>query len=112
MLLLILFIWMVAVIFVFIIILVYFMFSFEIENFKKLMYGNGSGFFFCNKIVNKIVIYGMSFLGIGVIINFIIKSFFIKFLILLEGLGFLIIWIILNIVVIVMLIYIEFFSYL
>ena len=105
-------IWMVAAIFVFITILAYFMFSLEIESLKKLMYGNGSGSSLRNKIVNKIAIYGMSFLGIGVIINFIIKSFSIKFSTLLEGLGLLITWIILNIAVIAMLIYIEFPSYL
>ena len=105
-------IWMVAAIFVFITILAYFMFSLEIENLKKLMYGNGSGSSLRNKIANKIAIYGMSFLGIGVIINFIIKSFSIKFSTSLEGLGLLITWIILNIAVITMLIYIEFPSYL
>ena len=51
------------------------------------MYGNGSGSSLRNKIANKIAIYGMSFLGIGVIINFIIKSFSIKFSTSLEGLG-------------------------
>ena len=105
-------IWMVAAIFVFISILAYFMFSLEIEKLKKLMYGNGSGSSLRNKIANKIAIYGMSFLGIGVIINFIIKSFSIKFSTSLEGLGLLITWIILNIAVIAMLIYIEFPSYL
>ncbi len=105
-------IWMVTAIFVFITILAYFMFSLEIESLKKLMYGNGSGSSLRNKIANKIAIYGMSFLGIGVIINFIIKSFSIKFSTSLEGLGLLITWIILNIAVIAMLIYIEFPSYL
>ena len=105
-------IWMVAAIFVFITILAYFMFSLEIESLKKLMYGNGSGSSLRKKIANKIAIYGMSFLGIGVIINFIIKSFSIKFSTSLEGLGLLITWIILNIAVIAMLIYIEFPSYL
>ena len=105
-------IWMVAAIFVFITILAYFMFSLEIENLKKLMYGNGSGSSLRNKIAKKIAIYGMSFLGIGVIINFIIKSFSIKFSTSLEGLGLLITWIILNITVITMLTYIEFPSYL
>ena len=105
-------IWMVAAIFVFITILAYFMFSLEIESLKKLMYGNGSGSSLRNKIANKIAIYGMSFLGIGLIINFIIKSFSIKFSTSLEGLGLLITWIILNIAVIAMLIYIEFPSYL
>ena len=105
-------IWMVAAIFVFITILAYFMFSLEIESLKKLMYGNGSGSSLRNKIAKKIAIYGMSFLGIGVIINFIIKSFSIKFSTSLEGLGLLITWIILNITVITMLTYIEFPSYL
>ena len=105
-------IWMVAAIFVFVTILAYFMFSLKIESLKKLMYGNGSGSSLRNKIANKIAIYGMSFLGIGVIINFIIKSFSIKFSTLLEGLGLLITWIILNIAVVAMLIYIEFPSYL
>ena len=105
-------IWMVAAIIVFITILAYFMFSLQIESLKKLMYGNGSGSSLRNKIANKMAIYGMSFLGIGVIINFIIKSFSIKFSTSLEGLGLLITWIILNISVIAMLIYIEFPSYL
>ncbi|WP_270618645.1 hypothetical protein [Streptococcus sanguinis] len=105
-------IWMITVIFVFISILAYFMFSLEIESLKKLMYGNGSGSSLRKKIANKIAIYGMSFLGIGVIINFIIKSFSMKFSTSLEGLGLLITWIILNIAVIAMLIYIEFPSYL
>ena len=105
-------IWMVAAIFVFITILAYFMFSLKIESLKKLMYGNGSGSSLRNKIAKKIAIYGMSFLGIGVIINFIIKSFSIKFSTSLEGLGLLITWVILNIAVIAMLIYIEFPSYL
>ena len=105
-------VWMIAAIFVFIFILAYFMFSLEIESLKKLMYGNGSGSSLRNKIANKIAIYGMSFLGIGVIINFIIKSFSIKFSTSLEGLGLLITWIILNITVITMLTYIEFPSYL
>ena len=105
-------VWMIAAIFVFISILAYFMFSLEIESLKKLMYGNGSSSSPRNKTVNKIAIYGMSFLGIGVIINFIIKGFSMKFSASLEGLGLLITWIILNIAVIAMLIYIEFPSYL
>ena len=105
-------IWMVVAIFVLIFILAYFMFSLEIESLKELMYGNGSGSPLHNKIANKIAIYGMSFLGIVVIINFIIKSFSMKFSTSLEGLGLLITWIILNIAVIAMLIYIEFPSYL
>ena len=105
-------VWMIAAIFVFITILAYFMFSLEIESLKKLMYGNGSSSSPRNKTVNKIAIYGMSFLGIGVIINFIIKGFSMKFSASLEGLGLLITWIILNIAVIAMLIYIEFPSYL
>lgn len=105
-------VWMIAAIFVFIFILAYFMFSLEIESLKKLMYGNGSGSSLHNKIANKIAIYGMSFFGIGVIINFIVKSFSMKFSTSLEGLGLFITWIILNIAVIAMLIYIEFPSYL
>lgn len=102
----------VLILFIFLTFLTYRMIISQIQNLKFRLYGDISSPTSQDKIAGVISKYGIAFLGIGVIINFIIKSFSIKFSTSLEGLGILITWIILNIAVIAMLIYIEFPSYL
>ncbi|NLQ50461.1 hypothetical protein [Streptococcus mutans] len=100
-------VWLITAIFVLLSVLAYLMFTLETKSLRKLMYGIVSGSTLRDKIANKIAVYGMGILGIGVIINFILKSFSINFSTSIEGLGLFLMWIILNLAVIAMFIFLE-----
>ena len=101
-------IWGILALFGFLVLLTYLMLSSEIRSLKKRIYGNIQSLTLQDKIANMISVYGMGILGIGVIINFILKSFSIKFSTSIEGMGLFLTWIILNIVLIAILIFMEF----
>ena len=92
----------------FLVLLTYLMLSSEIRSLKKRIYGKIQSLTLQDKIANMISVYGMGILGIGVIINFILKSFSIKFSTSIEGIGLFLTWIVLNIVLIAILTFMEF----
>ena len=92
----------------FLVLLTYLMLSSEIRSLKKRIYGKIQSLTLQDKIANIISVYGMGILGIGVIINFILKSFSIKFSTSIEGIGLFLTWIVLNIVLIAILTFMEF----
>ena len=101
-------IWGNLALFGFLVLLTYLMLSSEIRSLKKRIYRKIQSLTLQDKIANMISVYGMGILGIGVIINFILKSFSIKFSTSIEGMGLFLTWIILNIVLIAILTFMEF----
>ena len=101
-------IWGIFALFGFLVLLTYLMLSSEIRSLKKRIYRKIQSLTLQDKIANMISVYGMGILGIGVIINFILKSFSIKFSTSIEGMGLFLTWIILNIVLIAILTFMEF----
>ena len=101
-------IWGILALFGFLVLLTYLMLSSEIRSLKKRIYGKIQSLTLQDKIANMISVYGMGILGIGVIINFVLKSFSIKFSTSIEGMGLFLTWIILNIVLIAILTFMEF----
>ncbi|MGT2930050.1 hypothetical protein ACVR1G_07465 [Streptococcus dentasini] len=101
-------IWGIISIFTCISILFYLMFTFEIKSLRKLIYGDVSAPRLIDKIANKIAVYGMGILGLGVIINIILKGVSVKLSTSMTGFGLLLTWIILNIALIAILIFMEF----
>ncbi|MGQ7436227.1 hypothetical protein ACTGYK_10865, partial [Streptococcus suis] len=77
----------------------YFMITIEIVNLIKLMYRKVIDPRLFDKIANKIAIYGMGVLSLGVIVNFILKGVGMKFSTLMSALGFLLTWFVGNIVI-------------
>ncbi|NQK17483.1 hypothetical protein HO520_10655 [Streptococcus suis] len=86
----------------------YFMITIEIGNLRKLMYRKVSAPRLVDKIANKIAIYGMGVLSLGVIVNFILKGVGMKFSTLMSALGFLLTWFVGNIVIMAITIFIGF----
>lgn len=101
-------IWGIISIFTCISILFYLMLTFEIKSLRKLIYGDVSAPRLIDKITNKIAVYGMGILGLGVIINLILKGVSVKLSTSMTGFGLLLTWIILNIALVVILIFMEF----
>lgn len=102
----------VLILFIFLTFLTYRMIISQIRNLKFRLYGDISSPTSQDKIAGVISKYGIAFLGIGVIISFILKKLPITLSFTMQGLGLLLTWIILDIAVVAMLIYIEFPSYL
>lgn len=102
----------VLILFIFLTFLTYRMIISQIRNLKFRLYGDISSPTSQDKIAGVISKYGIAFLGIGVIISFILKKLPITPSFTMQGLGLLLTWIILDIAVVAMLIYIEFPSYL
>lgn len=101
-------IWGIISIFTCISILFYLMSTFEIKSLRKLIYGDVSAPRLIDKIANKIAVYGMGILALGVIINIILKGVSVKISTSMTGFGLLLTWIILNVALIAMLIFMEF----
>lgn len=98
-------IWGIVAIFGLMLILAYVMFTGRVRRLKTLLYGTDVSPSLSDKIASKLAVYGMGILGFGVMINFILKSFSIKFSTSMEGLGLFLTWIILNVAIIAMLIF-------
>lgn len=100
--------WGIGSIFGLLLILAYVMFTGRVRRLKILMYGTDNSLSLGDKIAGKIATYGMGVLGLGVIVRIFLSSFSIKLSDSMTGLGLFIAWIILNIGLIAMLIYMEF----
>ena len=88
--------------------LIYWMFRIELKSLKKRMYGEIKAPTLLDKIARGLAIYGAGLLGLGVVVNYIFKAFSISFSHSVTLLGLFICWILLNIGLIAMLIFMEF----
>ena len=88
--------------------LIYWMLRIELRSLKKLIYGEVQSPTLQDKIAKGIAIYGAGVLGLAVIVNSIFKVFSINFSSSITGFGLFICWILLNIGLIAMLIFMGF----
>ena len=88
--------------------LIYWMLRIELKDLKNLMYGEVKSPTLLDKIAKDLAIYGAGLLGLAVIVNYIFKAFSINFSHSVTLLGLFICWILLNIGLIAMLIFMEF----
>ena len=88
--------------------LIYWMLRTEYKSLKSRMYGEVNTPTLLDKIAKGISIYGAGILGLGVIINYILKSLSINFSPSVTLFGLFICWIVMNIGIIAMLIFLEF----
>ena len=88
--------------------LIYWMLRTEFKSLKSRMYGEVNTPTLLDKIAKGISIYGVGILGLGVIINYILKSLSINFSPSVTLFGLFICWIVMNIGIIAMLIFMEF----
>ena len=90
------------------VLLTYVMLRTELRSLKKRMYGEVKSPTLLDKIAKGIAIYGAGILGLAVIVNFIFKAFSINFSSSVTVLGLFIFWILSNIGVIAMIVFMEF----
>lgn len=88
--------------------LIYWMFRIELKGLKNRMYGEIKAPTLLDKIAKGIAIYGAGILGLAVIVNYIFKAFSINFSSSVTLLGLFIFWILSNIGVIAMIVFMEF----
>ena len=98
----------ILVFFVLLVFLAYVMLRTELRSLKKRMYGEIKTPTLQDKIAKGIAIYGSAILGLAVIINYIFKVFSINFSYSIVGFGLFIFWILLNIGLIAMIVFMEF----
>ena len=101
-------IWGILVLFGLQVLLTYVMLRTEVRSLKKRMYGEVKSPTLLDKIAKGIAIYGAGILGLAVIVNFIFKAFSINFFSSVTLLGLFIFWILSNIGVIAMIVFMEF----
>ena len=101
-------IWGILVLLGLLALLTYVMLRTELRSLKKRMYGEVKSPTLQDKIAKGLAIYGVGLLGLAVIVNYIFKAFSINFSHSVTVLGLFICWILLNIGLIVMLIFMEF----
>ena len=101
-------IWGILVLFGLQVLLTYVMLRTEVRSLKNRMYGEIKAPTLLDKITKGIAIYGAGLLGLAVIVNYIFKAFSINFSHSVTLLGLFICWILLNIGLIAMLIFMEF----
>ena len=90
------------------VLLTYVMLRTELRSLKKRMYGEVKSPTLQDKIAKGIAIYGAGILGLAVIVNYIFKAFSINFSSSITGFGLFIFWILLNIGIIAMIVFMEF----
>ena len=100
--------WGILVFFGLLAFLAYVMLRTELRSLKKLIYGEVQSPSLLDKIAKGIAIYGAGILGLAVIINSIFKAFSINFSTSITALGLFIWWILINIGVIAMIVFMEF----
>ena len=88
--------------------LIYWMLRIELRSLKKRMYGEVKAPTLQDKIAKGLAIYGAGILGLAVIVNYILKAFSINFSSSITGFGLFICWILLNIALIAMIVFMEF----
>ena len=101
-------IWGILVFFGLLAFLLYVMLRTELRSLKKRMYGEVKSPTLLDKIAKGLAIYGAGILGLAVIVNFIFKAFSINFSSSVTVLGLFIFWILSNIGVIAMIVFMEF----
>ena len=101
-------IWGILVFFGLLVFLAYVMLRTELRSLKKLIYGEVQSPTLQDKIAKGISIYGAGLLGLAVIVNSIFKAFSINFSSSVTGFGLFIWWILLNIALIAMIVFMEF----
>ena len=101
-------IWGILVFFGLLAFLAYVMLRTELRSLKKRMYGEVQSPTLQDKIAKGIAIYGAGVLGLAVIVNSIFKAFSINFSSSITGFGLFICWILLNIALIAMIVFMEF----
>ena len=101
-------IWGILVFFGLLVFLAYVMLRTELRSLKKRMYGEIKSPTLQDKIAKGIAIYGAGILGLAVIVNYIFKAFSINFSHSVTVLGLFIFWILLNIALIAMIVFMEF----
>ena len=101
-------IWGILVFFGLLVFLAYVMLRTELRSLKKRMYGEVKSPTLLDKIAKGIAIYGAGILGLAVIVNYIFKAFSINFFSSVTLLGLFIFWILSNIGVIAMIVFMEF----
>ena len=100
--------WGILVFFGLLAFLAYVMLRTELRSLKKRMYGEVKSPTLLDKIAKGLAIYGAGILGLAVIVNFIFKAFSINFSSSVTVLGLFIFWILSNIGVIAMIVFMEF----
>ena len=90
------------------VLLTYVMLRTELRSLKKRMYGEVKSPTLQDKIAKGIAIYGSGILGLAVIVNYILKAFSINFSSSITGFGLFIFWILLNIGIVAMIVFMEF----
>ena len=104
--------WFMLVLFVLLVLSGLLMLRLEISSLKKLMYDVDSGPILPNQLVKKLATFGSGLLGFAVFFVLLIKRLPITFSTLVEGVGLLGVWIILNLIMMSFLIFMEFPCYL
>ena len=104
--------WFMLVLFVLLVLSGLLMLRLEISSLKKLMYDVDSGPILPNQLVKKLATFGSGLLGFAVILDILLKRLPITFSTLVEGVGLLGVWIILNLIMMSFLIFMEFPCYL
>ena len=100
--------WGILVFFGLLVFLAYVMLRTELRSLKKRMYGEIKAPTLLDKIARGLAIYGAGLLGLGVVVNYIFKAFSINFSHSVTVLGLFIFWILSNIGVIAMIVFMEF----
>ncbi|MBZ2103331.1 hypothetical protein B0679_07075 [Streptococcus mitis] len=100
--------WGILVFFGLLAFLAYVMLRTELRSLKNLMYGEVKSPTLLDKIAKGLAIYGAGVLGLAVIINYILKGFSINFSSSITGFGLFICWVLLNIALIAMIVFMEF----
>ena len=90
------------------VLLTYVMLRTEVRSLKKRMYGEVKSPTLLDKIAKGLAIYGAGILGLAVIVNYIFKAFSINFSSSITGFGLFICWILLNIGLIAIIVFLEF----
>lgn len=101
-------IWGILVLLGFLVLLTYVMLRTELRSLKKRMYGEVKSPTLQDKIAKGLAIYGAGILGLAVIVNYIFKAFSINFSHSVTVLGLFICWVLLNIALIAMIVFMEF----
>ena len=101
-------IWGILVLFGLQVLLTYVMLRTEVRSLKKRMYGEVKSPTLLDKIAKGLAIYGAGILGLAVIVNYIFKAFSINFSSSVTVLGLFTFWILSNIGVIAMIVFMEF----
>ena len=98
--------WEIIAIYGVIMVFIYMMLSMELTGLRKLMYDEERQVTFRDKVARIISIYGMGILGIGIVIKHIFGIFTVDISNSMKALGFLLLWVFSNILVIAIIVFI------